>query len=161
MSVGYMHMQYFTYCLSQPLPEVPSLKHHNTTQRPGTVRDTLQSAIYCSHAISMQHWNFIIPNHSNLCEKLCFEAILKYLAIGGIMTTECKTGLLMVEPCCLSSTQCSAWQKEQTKSPNADNLWGGHALLYGILAHLDAGYMWDCAVHGLDLAPFAASLLVP
>jgi len=33
--------------------------------------------------------------------------------------------------------------------------------LYGILAHLDAGYMWDCAVHCLDLAPFAASLLVP
>ena len=77
------------------------------------------------------------------------------------MTTECKTGLLMVEPCCLSSTQCSAWQKEQTKPPIADNLWGGHALLYGILAHLDAGCMWDCAVHGLDLAPFVASLLVP
>ena len=47
------------------------------------------------------------------------------------------------------------------KIPNADNLWGGHALLYGTLAHLDAECMWDCAMHGLDLAPFAASLLVP
>jgi len=67
----------------------------------------------------------------------------------------------MVELCCFSSIQCLAWQKEQTESPYADNLCGGHASLYGMQAQLCEGACGVVPVHGLDLAPLGAPLLIP
>jgi hypothetical protein len=88
MSIGCMHTQYPPYCLSQPLRdllEVPSPEHHNTTKRPVTVKDILQSAIHCFHAIPMLHGNFIPNNCNSLLEKLWFKVILRYIAMGSIL----------------------------------------------------------------------------
>ena len=67
------------------LPEVPSPEHHNTPKRPVTVKDVLQSVVHCFHAIPVLHGN-LIPNDCNsLLEKLCFEAILRYIAMGSVI----------------------------------------------------------------------------
>jgi len=70
-------------------------------------------------------------------------------------------GLLIGEPCCLSSTQCLAWQKEQTKSPYADNLCGDHASLYGTQAQLNAGGMRGCASAWHWPCPLGSPLACP